>query len=52
MKWMNTFPEGFHLQVNLRKQDMPGAGPFFTKTQRPTRYSIATAGGEFFKEPS
>jgi hypothetical protein len=40
MEWMDRFPEGFHPQVNLRKQDMIGAGPFFIKPQRPMRYSI------------
>jgi hypothetical protein len=38
------FPEGFHPQANRRKKDMTGAAPFFTRTQRPTRYIIIDFG--------
>ncbi|KIM37420.1 hypothetical protein M413DRAFT_77141 [Hebeloma cylindrosporum] len=44
MEWTNMFPEGFHPQADRRKKDMSGPAPFFTRTQRPTRYIIIDFG--------
>jgi hypothetical protein len=44
MEWKNMFPEGFHTQKILCTKDMKGTAPFFTRTQRPTRYVIIDFG--------
>ena len=46
------FPEGFHPQANRRKKDMTGTAPFFTRTQRPTRYIIIDFGMSSRYDPS
>ena len=38
------FPDGFHSQEILRSKDLKGNAPFFTRTQRPTRYIIIDFG--------
>ena len=42
--WQNMFHDGFHAQKILRTRDMKGTAPFFTRTQRPTRYIIIDFG--------
>jgi hypothetical protein len=44
MEWKNMFPEGFHSQKILHARDMRGNAPFFTRTQRPTRYIVIDFG--------
>ncbi len=52
MEWKNMFPEGFHSQKILRTRDMKGTAPFFTRTQRPTRYIIIDFGMSSRYHPS
>ena len=44
MEWKDMFPKGFHPQNDLRTKDGSRRVPFFTRTQRPTRYIIIDFG--------
>ena len=52
MEWKGMFPEGFHSQDILRSKSMKGNAPFFTRTQRPTRYIIIDFGMSSRYDPS
>ena len=52
MEWKDMFPKGFHSQDILRSKDMKGNAPFFTRTQRPTRYIIIDFGMSSRYDPS
>ena len=52
MEWKDMFPKGFHSQKNLRTKDARGSAPFFTRTQRPTRYVIIDFGMSSRYDPS
>jgi len=52
MEWKDMFPKGFHSQKNLRTKDAKDSAPFFTRTQRPTRYIIIDFGMSSRYNPS
>jgi len=52
MEWKDMFPKGFHSQDNLRTKGPRGIAPFFTRTQRPTRYIIIDFGMSSRYDPS
>ena len=52
MEWKNMFPKGFHPQNDLRTQNGRHSAPFFTRTQRPTRYIIIDFGMSSRYDPS
>jgi len=52
MEWKNMFPTGFHPQNDLRTKDGSRSAPFFTRTQRPTRYIIIDFGMSSRYDPS
>ena len=52
MEWKDMFPKGFHSQNDLLAKDARGSAPFFTRTQRPTRYIIIDFGMSSRYDPS